>query len=127
MDTLSKARQRLALSQGLAMGMQMSARPAIAGDKSRLEFAFRTAWRDWSESARFGTIKAGPAQDDVFLILGDEVRRGRRGIAWWASAWPFVPRCDGSDWDAMAEVIDDHVSAASWQALIDSWLPKGDL
>lgn len=125
MSQLSKARQRLAVAQGLALGAMMVPAPPIMDNKTTLEYAFRRAWRAWPDRDRFPSVQAGPRQDDIFLILGDEVRRGRRGIAWWESEWPFVAAADGEDWDELAELISGGVSATSWRELMNMWVAVG--
>ena len=119
---LTRARQRLTLAQGLALGALMSSAAPITGNKTTLELNFRRVWREWPYRDLFPSIKAGPAQDDLFLILGDEVRRGRRGVTWWTAAWPFHAAADGDDWDELAEFIDGKVPAAGWSALVGGWL-----
>ncbi|MGX5770305.1 hypothetical protein ACWKWN_06085 [Microbacterium trichothecenolyticum] len=119
---LTKARQRHAVGEGLALGAVMAGIPSVHGNAIALQFAFRRAWRAWDYADRFPAIKAGPAQDDIFHILDGEVRRRASTPTGWVSSWPYLPTADGNDWDDIADIIDYEVPASAWRDLAVAWV-----
>ena len=124
---LTKAAQRRAVHEGLALGALMSGRTEVHGNRSTLEMQFRAAWRDWPHSTRFPHIEAGPAHDSVFIhVLGRSPRAQSGSVTHWDGQWPFVAmvKFDGWTHDQLAEVIDGAVPAEAWKALVDAWLDE---
>lgn len=121
---MTKASEQKALAEGLALGAVMAGVDSLNGNKTALEFQFRTAWRGWAHADRFPSIKTGPAIDDLFVqVIGRS--EGRRGnVAEWRGRWPFVPVLvnDWDDYQEHAELIDDEVPSEDWQELVEAWL-----
>lgn len=62
----TRARQQSHLGQGLALGALMLGLDEVHGNRTTLEFDFRSAWRGWPYREHFPSIKAGPKDDEVF-------------------------------------------------------------
>lgn len=120
---MTKVTQQKALGEGLALGAIMAGISAIEGNKGNLELDFRAAWRRWPFADRFPSIKAGPAQDDIFVQVISSSANRRGPVALWRGPWPYSPELV-HDWepDEVADVIDEAIPAAAWRDLAETWL-----
>lgn len=89
--TLSKARQHIAVGEGLALGCLAVGVTEVMGEKMDIEFAFRHAWRRWPHARAFPAVHAGPQRDDLLHILDRSEGRRSAHLTGWSSSWPFVP------------------------------------
>ncbi len=50
---LTPARQRNAVSEGMALGLLLCGRSSVLHDKVRVDLAFEGAWRTWNYTPQF--------------------------------------------------------------------------
>src|SRR4051812_527720 len=64
---LTPARQRNAVSEGMALGLLMCGHDSLSDNKLRLDLAFNGAWRSWTYRTRFPQVNT-------------DLTRGREGV-----------------------------------------------
>jgi hypothetical protein len=115
----SKDQQIKHVVEGMALGVLAQGIKAVTSQKMTFEFAFDTAWSDWSPARHFPSINGHDPGNQFWLgVQKSERRRGARA-AWDCGRWsePYVKL---QDWTA-AECLDLHgdnrASAADWVEL----------
>ena len=120
---MSKASEETASGEGLALGAVMLGIEGVTGNKTTLEFSFRTAWKNWPYRSHFPIIKAGPRRDDVFHILQKSSSRSTHHVAEWHGAWPFLPvLLYHWTFRELADSIHQNIPAEAWRDLVQNWL-----
>jgi hypothetical protein len=131
---LTPARQRNAVSEGIALGLVMCERYEVPSETWRLSLAFEGAWRAWDD--RFKVAYSQVSTDlrkglngYIAMTRADEKKRvwslywDRSGPTYkiYAREW-----CAGDDFDPdqVAASIDGDVTAADWQALARDFLER---
>ncbi|MGY5310737.1 hypothetical protein [Nocardia gipuzkoensis] len=127
------ARQRNAVSEGMALGLLLCGRNTVAYDKVAVDLAFEGAWQMWEYR-------------DQFPQVDTDLRKGLDGI--WAmtradeqkQVWVLFWETDGelticarqSDWDFedpadleyAIKMIDGDVPVEGWKALAQEFLDR---
>ena len=117
MDT--KDQQIKHVVEGMALGVLAQDVDAVTSQKMTFEFAFDTAWSEWSRAAQFPSI-AGHNPGNLFWI-GVQKSERRQGVkaAWGRGRWsePYLT----NDYDTVEECLHSHAdpraSAADWAEL----------
>jgi hypothetical protein len=133
--SISAARQRNTVSEGVALGLVLCERPTIPAETWRVSLAFEDAWRSWNSAYRAN-----------FPQVSTDLRKGLNGylamtrsddkkhtfhLFWEQNAGNFVVRarsqwCDGVDPAAVASSLDGNVPASGWQELATNFLERMD-
>lgn len=133
---ITPARQRNAVSEGIALGLLVSGRDSLPYDKVRLDLAFEGAWRSWSPYRdRFRQVTTDVAKGSGARVM----TRADRQKQVWALYWDndgaeLRIRARQPDWSAdnpedvdfALRVIDGDVPVSGWQQLAGEFLRRFD-
>jgi len=128
-STMTKARQETIVGEGFALGCVVVGRDSFNGQRMSIESAFEHAWRRWSYSARFPTVRADIQRNSLIGIIARSPRRRSSGLAGWASEWPLTPYVKESWTPAdVADLLTDKcgVPFEGWRQLAQLFLDHLD-
>lgn len=97
---LTPARQRNAVSEGMALGLLMCGRDALPFDKLGLDLAFEDAWRDWAYRARFPQVNTDLAKglDGVWAMTRVDASKQTWALYWAQDGNKFRIYARQADW-----------------------------
>ncbi|MCD0446390.1 hypothetical protein LO763_22500 [Glycomyces sp. A-F 0318] len=130
--TISSARQRNAVSEGMALGLVMHGRWSLPFDKLAVDLAFESAWRRWLFTGQFPQVDTDlrKGTDPVWVITHTDEQKhvlrlywGEPGRELAIHARPIVATSD-VDADEIAELIDGDVPASGWHELATAFLER---
>jgi len=129
---LTPAQQRIAVSEGMALGLVICGRDVLPFDKARLDAAFEGAWRSWPHHGSFPQVTTDLAdgEDGVWAMTGADSRKEVWALYWEQDGDELRIRARQPDWSPedpadltyAAEVIDGDVPVASWEVLAREFL-----
>ena len=130
---ITPARQRNAVSEGIALGLVMCGRTELPFDKLRIDLSFEGAWRNWPYQDRFSQVGADlrNGSDGVWVMTHAERQRQVWNLYWEHSGAVFTIYAR-SQWSeqldpvAIAESIDGDVPADGWHVLAQDFLIRFD-
>jgi hypothetical protein len=134
---ISPARQRNAVSQGIALGLCMLDRNEFAFDKLRIDLAFEHAWRDWDARYRsqFPRVSSDLAKgtDAVWVMAHADEAKNTLVLFWDWSGRDLTIYARG-EWDPneasevkwALSVIDGEVPLEGWLSLARTFLADFD-
>jgi hypothetical protein len=129
---ITPARQRNAVSEGMALGLLMAGRDVLPYDKVRVDLAFEGAWRGWAFRGRFPQVSTdlrngsdgvhvmtrADEQKHVWHLFWEREGRDLRIVA--RSQWEG----EAIEPDAVADSLDGDVAPAGWLALAEGFLER---
>lgn len=133
---MTPARQRNAVSEGVALGIVAAGYDAIQFDKVRVDLAFEGAWRDWAYRARFSQVDTDirNGKDGTWVLT--HAKQGRQAFAfYWDTRGPnLLIEARQPDWDPddpadidfALGVIDGDLSLDYWLTLARDFLDRLD-
>lgn len=122
---ITPARQRNAVSEGMALGLIMRGRAALPWDKVSIDLSFEGAWRSWQHRRRFPQVETDIQHglDAVWAMTHADEGKQALGF-YWDTAGPEITVCLRPVWyggqadiDRAAKRIDDDVPAEGWREL----------
>ncbi|MCQ6271024.1 hypothetical protein M8J71_11070 [Pseudarthrobacter sp. R1] len=121
MTRQTKDQQVKQVVEGLALGVLARGVVRLPGGKVDLELAFNRAWRSWSRSGSFPTIRGISAGNQIWLGMGKSERRTGVRAGWANHSEPYL--LEGFDQWGAEECLDlfadDLASAQDWVTLGD--------
>ncbi|MCW2540968.1 MAG: hypothetical protein JWN95_2693 [Frankiales bacterium] len=132
--TISPARQRNAVSEGMALGLLMCDRSELPFDKVLVDLSFEGAWRNWPYRDRFSQVSTDlrNGSDGVWVMTHADKQKQVWNLYWenTGAAINVYARAQWADQDidpdAIAESVDGNVPAAGWRALAEDFLARFD-
>lgn len=129
---LTVARQRNAVSEGMAFGLLMCGRDELPFNKMAVDLSFAAAFRGWSYSSRFRQVGTDLSHGlDGYLAMTRADERKQVYNFYWdrdAGTLRIYTRNqwdDGEiDPDEVAESIDGDVPANGWKELAEAFLAR---
>jgi hypothetical protein len=81
---LTPARQRNAVSEGIALGLLICGRDALPFDKVRLDLAFSQAWRSWNFRDRYPQVNTDlrRGSDGIWVMTHVDLRKASATLYW---------------------------------------------
>lgn len=132
--TLSSARQRNAVSQGVALGMLLCGRAELPRDKVRIDLAFAAAWRDWEYRDRFSQVNTDLRKglDPVHAITRADESKQVVGVHWVHAGFDWTITVRDPDWsidrpddvERALKMIDGDVPLDGWTSLAEDFLER---
>jgi hypothetical protein len=132
--TISPARQRNAVSEGVALGLLMCDRSKLAFDKVLVDLSFEGAWRNWQYRDRFSQVSTDlrKGSDGVWVMTHADHQKQVRNL-YWDTTGAAISICARPQWadqeiepGTIAGSIDGDVPAAGWHALAEDFLDRFD-
>lgn len=131
---ITPARQRNAVSEGMALGLLMAGRDVLPYDKVRVGLAFEGAWRGWDFRGRFPQVSTdlrngsdgvhvmtrADEQKHVWHLFWEREGRDLRIVA--RPQWEQ----EAIEPDIVADSLDGDVAPTGWLALAESFLERFD-
>jgi hypothetical protein len=131
---ITPARQRNAVSQGMALGLVLCDRTSLPYDKVRVDLAFEGAWRSWEYRQRFPQVNTdlGKGLDGVHAMTRATQSKQVWVLYWDPGGAELViharqPDCDpnnDADVQYARSMIDGDVPLAGWVALARDFLER---
>ncbi|MFT9536220.1 hypothetical protein ACM0AX_23485 [Mycobacteroides abscessus subsp. abscessus] len=135
--TITAARQRNAVSGGVALGLWTLGHREIPNEKQRIDLAFHDVWRDWPAQHRdqFPRVSADLYAELAGSFVMTRADKGQKtsGLFFWEFTGPsFKIRCRTEDWDSDApgdiaravESLSGSVSITGWKTLAQAFLNR---
>lgn len=130
--TLTPARQRNAVSEGMALGLLMCGRDELPFDKMSVDLSFEGAWRDWSYGRTFRQVGTDlrNGSDGVWVMIHADKDKRVFNLYWDTDGRSLTIHRRASwadadiDADVVAESIDGDVPAHGWKALEGGFLAR---
>jgi hypothetical protein len=112
----SKDQQTKAVVIGMALGTLAQGVEAVTSEKMALEFAFNHAWRSWSKTRHFPSIKGHDPGNMFWIGVGKSEGRKGASAAWKRDKWsaPYIAYQGLTVEEALALLADEAVSADDW-------------
>ena len=107
---------------GVALGVLAQGVDSVTSGKIEFELAFEAAWRRWSRTAEFPSIKGPHAGNQFWIGVQKSERRVGTAAAWDTGRWS-TPYITMSDW-TVDECLDLH---ADERASVEDWKELGRL
>lgn len=135
---ISPARQRNAVSEGMALGLVMLDRNELPfTNKMRIDLAFGRAWRDWPDryKSEFKQVSTDLAKgkDAVWVMTDAEKTKRTAAFYWEGDGGTLSIHGRQSDWDGddqttsnSVDVIDGDVPLKGWVMLAHEFLNDFD-
>ncbi|MCF8785243.1 hypothetical protein [Rhodococcus ruber] len=129
---ITPARQRNAVSEGMALGMILCDRNALRWDKLAVDLSFAGAWRSWQYRQRFPQVETDlrRGRDGIWVMTHANERKTTMNFFWDTGGSEIViyPRsiwADGEvDAEEAASLIDGDLSATGWRELAADFLER---
>lgn len=135
---ITDARQRNAVSQGMALGLCVLGRYEFEFEKFRVDLAFEHAWRDWldrykSQFSRVNTdLRNG--SDAVWVMMHADERKQVTPLFWDWSSGKITIHQRGDDWDSddpndveyALGMVDGDVPLEGWVSLAQAFVDDID-
>ena len=135
---ITAARQRNAVSQGIALGLCIHERYEFQFDKLRIDFAFEHAWRDWPDryKSQFSQVDTDLCKgtDAVWVMAHADERKQVTPLFWDWSGGKLTIHQRGDDWDSddpvdvehALRMVDGDVPLDGWVSLARDFLTDFD-
>lgn len=135
---ITAARQRNAVSQGIALGLCVLERYEFEFDKMRIDLAFEKAWRDWPDEyrSRFPQVDTDlkKGTDAVWVMTHATETKNVTPLFWDFSGPRITIHQRGDDWDSAdradveyaLEMVDGDVPLGGWVSLAQEFLNAFD-
>lgn len=130
--TITPARQRNAVSEGMALGLVLNGHNSIPFDKLVVDFAFEKAFRSWRYADRFPQVMTDlrKGSDGVWVMTHATERSHVWVLFWDVPGRDLQIYAKQDDWDPADEedvefalrVIDGDVPREGWIALAEDFL-----
>lgn len=129
---ITPARQRNAVSEGMAVGLLMAGRDVLPYDKVRVDLAFEGAWRGWDFRGKFPQVSTDlrSGSDGVHVMTrADEQKHvwhlfwAREGMNLRIVARPQW-EAEAIEPDIVADSLDGDVAPTGWLALAENFLER---
>jgi len=126
------ARQRNAVSEGMALGLIMCDCGALPWDKVSIDLSFEGAWRSWQHRRRFPQVDTDIRQglDGVWAMTRADERKHTFSL-YWDTDGPEITVCPRPVWsdgevdvDQAVKWIDGDVPADGWRELAGDFLER---
>lgn len=133
MMKLSPARQKNAVSEGIAFGLALCDRNAITAHKTSIDLAFTGAWRSWAQKNHFPYVTSQLEQSaEGMHVITHAGERKHTFVFFWEMEQGCQQIYARSEWDAgkpedveFAEsVIGGGVSASQWKTLAEDLISR---
>ena len=134
--SITPARQRNAISEGMALGLCMRERYRFRHDKLRVDLAFERAWRDWPYRQRFSQVDTDLRKGmGGSLVMTHANETKSTYVFFWDYHGPdLIIYGRTGDWETdnpedvayAVKMIDGDVPLAGWVRLADSFLEDFD-
>jgi hypothetical protein len=131
---LTPARQRNAVSEGMALGLLMCGHDSLSFDKFRLDLAFEGAWRSWAHRTRFSQVNTDLTKglDGVWAMTRADADKQVTVLYWEQDGATFRISTRQPDWtpddpddlDFAARMIDGGVPLTGWEELARDFLTR---
>lgn len=132
--SLTSARQRNAVSEGMALGLLMCGHDSLPYDKLRLDLAFSGAWQSWTYRTRFPQVDTDLTKglDGVRAMTRADADKQVTVLYWEQNGGTFRICVRQPDWtpdnpddlDFAAKVIDGGVPLTGWEELAREFLTR---
>ncbi|WP_329258767.1 hypothetical protein OG417_21370 [Actinoallomurus sp. NBC_01490] len=129
---LTPARQRNAVSEGMALGLLICGRASLSYDKLRLDLAFNGAWWSWAYRTRFRQVDTDLAKglDGVRAMTRADADKRVAVLYWKQDGGTFRISTRQSDWTPddpedlafAAKMIDGNVPVTGWEEIARAFL-----
>jgi hypothetical protein len=133
---MSAARQRNAVSEGMALGLVMQGRTTLPFDKVAVDLAFEGAWRGWEYASRFSQVSTDlrNGSDGVWVMTHASETKRTVVLFWDRDGRELAIYTRLSDWDPgdddevdyALRMIDGDVPLEGWVALARRFLERLD-
>lgn len=131
---ITPARQRNAVSEGMALGLLMAGRDILPYDKVRVDLAFEGAWRGWDFRGRFPQISTDlrNGSDGVHVMTRADEQKHVWHLFWEREGRDLRivarPQWEGEaiEPDIVADSLDGDVAPTGWLVLAESFLERFD-
>jgi len=132
--TITPARQRNAVSEGMALGLLMCDRSELSFDKVLVDLSFDGAWRNWAYRDQFSQVNTDlrNGSDGAWVMTHADHQKQVWNL-YWDSTGEAINIFARPQWvdqeidpDAIADSIDGDVPAAGWLALAEDFLARFD-
>lgn len=132
---ITPARQRNAVSEGMALGLITCGRSTLRWDKVAIDLSFESAWRSWPYRHHFSQVDTDIRRglDGVWAMTRADERKQTVSFYWDTSGSELVIHTRGVwsdgdlDVDKAATWIDGEVPAEGWRKLAADFLRQLDL
>jgi hypothetical protein len=131
---LTPARQRNAVSEGMALGLLMCGRDSLPYDKVRLDLSFEAAWRSWTYRTRFPQVNTDLSNglDGVWAMTRADADKRVRVLYWEDDGRAFQICTRQPDWtpdapddlDYAVGMIAGDVPLTGWEELAREFLTR---
>jgi hypothetical protein len=131
---ISPARQRNAVSEGIALGLVLSGRTSIPFDKVAVDLAFEGAFRDWPYADRFPQVRTDlrNGSDGVRAMTRATQSKHVWVLFWDTSGRDLQVLTLQDDWSPEDEedvahalhMIDGEVPRTGWVTLAEDFLSR---
>lgn len=133
---ISRARQRNAVSEGIALGLVLLGRDNFPFDKIAVDLSFAGAWRSWPYASRFPQVNTDVRKglDGVWVMTHADEGKHVSALFWETTGGHLAIRARQHDWDpsdpeevAFAlSVIGEDIPADGWIDLAQRFLDRLD-
>ncbi|WP_040693796.1 hypothetical protein [Nocardia vinacea] len=130
---LTPARQRNAVSEGMALGLLLCGRNTVAYDKIGVDLAFEGAWRVWTYRDRFPRVSTDLAKGlDGIWVMTHADEQKQVWVLFWENDRELTICARQSDWDYedsadleyAVRMISGDVPAEGWKVLAQEFLDR---
>jgi hypothetical protein len=129
---ITPARQRNAVSEGMALGLLMCGRGELPFDKTAIDLSFEGAWRSWPHTGRFKQVSTDlrNGSDGVWVMLHADKDKRVLNLYWETDMRTISIRARGYweddeiDADVVADGIDGDLPAEAWKQLAEAFLSR---
>lgn len=132
--TITPARQKNSVSQGVALGLLMCGYDAIGGNKVSVDLAFEGAWRIWPQRTTFPTVDNALSKYGGGTRLVTHADGAKHAWAfYWESSGPnYEFRTRITDWSVddpddvehAIRLLDGDVTAEQWRELAEAFIVR---
>ncbi|MGV0772047.1 hypothetical protein [Mycobacterium syngnathidarum] len=124
---LTGPQQRIAVSQGVALGLSVLDRYEFAFDKFRIDLAFERAWRDWPSEYRdqFPQVSTDlrNGTDAVWVMTRASEKKRVTPLFWDWSGPQITIYQRGDDWDSTdPDKVEYALNMVGSAVPLDGWL-----
>ena len=119
MSRQSKDQQVKHVVEGMALGVLAQDVEAVTSAKMELEFAFNSAWRQWSRAPLFPSINGHDPGNLFWIGVGKSETRQGVSAAWDRGRWsePYLLRDGWTVTECLELHADERASGEDWKDL----------
>ncbi len=133
---ITPARQRNAVSEGMALGIILNGHNSVPFDKLAVDLAFTGAWRIWTYASRFPQVNTDLSKglDGMHAMTHASERHNVWVLYWDTSGRELAIYARQDDWDPTNQsdvehalnMIDGDVRREAWESLARDFLKRMD-